>query len=69
LQVAGLPTSQVDPDLVLFFELETPMNDAVGGEELLRQPQGRSDRVIVGFADGSAHQITADELANLRWKP
>ncbi|HAB15297.1 MAG TPA: DUF4190 domain-containing protein [Verrucomicrobiota bacterium] len=67
--VAGLLSSKVDPATVMFFELEFPRDNAVGGEELLRQPEGRGDRVVVGLADGSVVQLRAENLSELRWQP
>jgi hypothetical protein len=69
LQVAGLPEDSVAPQTVLFFELETPACDAVGGKELLRRPKNSRDVVVVGLADGSVMQVRQDHLAQLRWQP
>ena len=68
-QVAGQPEDSVAPQTVLFFELETPACDAVGGQELLRRPKNSRDAVVVGLADGSVMQVRQDGLAQLRWKP
>ena len=69
LRVAGMPQDSLPPDTVLFFELQFPRRDAVGGPELLRHPQNANDRVVVGFADGSVRQLHLYDLAQLRWKP
>ncbi len=68
-QVAGLPEDSINEQTVLFFELETPACDAVGGKELLRQPKTPRDVVVVGFKDGSVMQLRQDRLSQLRWKP
>jgi hypothetical protein len=67
--VAGKKESEVDPDTVLFFELEVPECDAVGGEELLRHPRSEGDPVVVGYADGSVMQLRMERLSELRWEP
>ncbi len=69
VQVAGMPEDKVSEQTVLFFELETPACDAVGGKELLRQPKNSRDIVVVGFKDGSVMQLRGDRLSQLRWKP
>jgi type II secretory pathway pseudopilin PulG len=67
--VAGKKESEVDPDTVLFFELEVPECDAVGGEELLRHPRSKGETVVVGYADGSVMQLRMERLSELRWEP
>ena len=67
--VAGKKESEVDPDTVLFFELEVPECDAVGGEELLRHPRSKGETVVVGYADGSVIQLRMERLPELRWEP
>lgn len=67
--VAGKKESEVDPDTVLFFELEVPECDAVGGEELLRHPRSNGETVVVGYADGSVMQLRLERLSELRWEP
>lgn len=69
LGVAGLADDAVNPQTVLFFELETPRCNAVGGEELLRRPREATDAVVVGFADGTVQQLWGDNLSRLRWRP
>lgn len=67
--VAGKKEAEVDPETVLFFELEMPECDAVGGEELLRHPRSKAETVVVGYADGSVMQLRMDRLGGLRWEP
>lgn len=69
LQMAGVPDDSVNPQTVLFFELETPRCDAAGGRELLRQPKKSGDAVGVCFADGSVQLLPPERLAQLRWQP
>ena len=69
LQVAGVPEDSVNPQTVLFFELETPRCDAAGGKELLRQPKGAGDVVAVCFKDGSVQLLRPEGLVQLRWQP
>lgn len=69
LNAAGMSGEALTPDTVLFFELQTPRCNAVGGMELLRHPTNASDRVVVGFADGSVRQLRTSDLGQLRWKP
>ncbi|HTH45961.1 MAG TPA: DUF4190 domain-containing protein [Candidatus Limnocylindria bacterium] len=69
LQMAGVADDSVNPQTVLFFELETPRCNAAGGRELLRQPKRSGDAVGVCFADGSVQLLPPERLAQLRWSP
>lgn len=67
--VAGKKAADIPPDVVLFFELETPGCNVAGGPELLRQPRRGEPSVAVCFADGSVRQLTGNQLDDLRWDP
>ncbi|HTH45962.1 MAG TPA: DUF4190 domain-containing protein [Candidatus Limnocylindria bacterium] len=69
LRLAGMPRDSANPETVLFFELQFPRNNAVGGAELLRHPQNADDRVAVCFVDGSVRQLRLEELSKLNWRP
>ena len=55
-------------NVVLFFESDQGWN-ASGGPELMIKVPRQNNVFIVAFADGSVHQLRADQLANLRWNP
>jgi prepilin-type processing-associated H-X9-DG protein len=64
----GVNEKSIAPNTVLFFETEDGWNTS-GGPELML-PQSRHGRTyVVAFADGSVQQLTADQLARLRWNP
>ncbi len=67
--VAGLTPAEVNPQTVVFFELETPAANAAGGEELLRHPVGPNDVVFVCSANGRVTRVGSTNLTTLRWKP
>lgn len=67
-RIAGSTGDDVGPQTVLFFELNTPRDNAVGGEELLRRNAGARGGVLVALGDGSVQQVSASRLAE-QWKP
>jgi hypothetical protein len=56
----------ISPKTVVFFETDRNGWNRAGGPELL--PKG-ADSIAVAFADGSASLVSADEMAQLQWKP
>lgn len=66
--VAGLKEEDVAPDTVVLFESDAGWNASGGKELMIAQPR-HGDRWVVGYADGSVHQLTAAQLSKLRWNP
>lgn len=67
--VAGLTITEVNPETVVIFELETAGCNVSGGEELLRHPSNPRDYVFVITAAGSIKPFASTNLTALRWKP
>ena len=67
----GKPDS-IPPDTVMFFEADAGWNAAGGMELIGKGDAGHPDNggtIIVGYVDGSVHQIRRSQLGSLRWKP
>jgi prepilin-type processing-associated H-X9-DG protein len=64
----GMEEKNIDPDTVLFFEIEGGWNVS-GGPELLISRSRHRNIFVVAFADGHVEQMTAARLAKLRWTP
>jgi len=67
-KLSGLEESKIDPSTVMIFESDTGWN-ASGGKELLITKPRHNARYIIGLADGSVQQVTAAQVAQLRWDP
>lgn len=69
-RLAGMPLNKIDSQTVLIFELQSGGRNITGGPELLRQPQGPGDQVVIGFVDGHVEARSAGaDLDRLRWDP
>jgi hypothetical protein len=66
--VAGLKEADVPSDTVVLFESDAGWNASGGVELMITQPR-HGDRWVVGYADGSVHQLTAAQLSTLKWNP
>lgn len=67
-RLAGRTLSSIPSDTVMIFEVAGGWNVTAGEDDLPpRSPHGRY--FVIGFADGSARQVPADELSTLRWEP
>ena len=67
-KLAGRTISASPPDTVMIFETDKGWNTTGGAGEVIAQPShGRN--FVFGFADGSVREVTAEELAELRWEP
>jgi hypothetical protein len=67
-KLAGRTLSSIPPDTVMLFEADGGWNFSGGSNDVVSSPpHGRS--YVFGFADGSARQVTRDELPQLRWEP
>jgi competence protein ComGC len=64
----GLKDDEINPQTVLFFESSTGWN-AAGGPELFDAHKHSRTRIVVGYADGSVHQLPRSQLETLRWEP
>lgn len=64
----GVNLTSINPNTVLLFESSDGWNRA-GGPEILLQPSRHGRTFVVAFADGHIEQITASQLAGLRWNP
>jgi len=66
--LSGRVISEVNPLTVMFFEIPGGWNVSGGPEQML-QERRHGPNVNVVFVDGSAQQMTASALQNLRWDP
>lgn len=66
--LSGLESGNIDPRTVLIFESDAGWN-ASGGKEMMISKPRHYGRYIIGFADGSVQQMTAAQVAQLRWDP
>lgn len=68
-KVAGKKEADVNPRTVILFEVEGEGWNTSGGRELMMQRSRHGQTFAVGLADGSAQQVSASQLSNLRWDP
>jgi hypothetical protein len=68
-RLSGMTESQVNPQTVMFFEVNGgPFNRSGGPEMLLPRPRS-GGLYVIGFADGSVQQIQQARIRSLRWNP
>ncbi|MEY4386689.1 MAG: hypothetical protein RLY20_1972 [Verrucomicrobiota bacterium] len=67
-KLSGLAEGDIDPQTVMLFEADTGWN-ASGGKELMISKPRHNNRWVVCFADGSVQQMTAAQVAKLKWDP
>ena len=66
--LAGMKDNEINPQAVMFFESNAGWNAAAGPELFAAHKHSRT-RIVVGFADGSVHQLPRSQLDTLRWEP
>jgi prepilin-type processing-associated H-X9-DG protein len=66
-KLSGKKLSQVNPETVMFFEIEGGWNSSGGPEAMLATP--RHGGYNVGFVDGSVRQVSSMNISSLRWDP
>lgn len=64
----GMDLGNINPNTVLFFESDAGWNRS-GGPELMLSQSRHFRTFIVALADGSVQQLTAAQVARLRWNP
>ena len=68
-KLSGMDETKINPQTVLFFEIDDgDWNQSGGRERLLARPRAGGPYVI-GFVDGSVQQIPAARIDSLRWDP
>ncbi|MEY2410721.1 MAG: hypothetical protein QOF48_3391 [Verrucomicrobiota bacterium] len=67
-KLSGMPESKVSPETVMFFEADAGWNTSGGIELLVARPR-QNGVYVIGLADGSVQQISADRVRKLRWDP
>ena len=66
--VAGRTMWSIPPDLVMVFETAGGWNMSGGEGNLVpRSPHGNV--FVIGFANGTARQVSEEDLLTLRWEP
>jgi len=66
--VAGRTMWSIPPDLVMVFETAGGCNVSGGEGNLVpRSPHGNV--FVIGFANGTARQVSEEDLLTLRWEP
>ena len=74
LNLDGMTTENIDPDVVMIFESEPGIN-MTGGPQLVKTNRHpASDRASfggcnIGFTDGRVEFVNADRIAKLKWTP
>ena len=67
-QLDGMDLNKVNPNTVLFFEIEGGW-DVSGGQDLLLNHARHGSGIVVVFVDGHSEMVTAYRIASLRWNP
>jgi len=63
----ALGTIKNPANTVMIFETDGGWNQNGGPDEMLKQP--RHFRMVIGFADGHAEQVSANRLSEVVWEP